>query len=71
MLLKLKLNFVIYFFFYFIISVQEQICERETPEIVQQSSLIQDTSHQYARFASPISDNSKQIIKFFLCFLIG
>ncbi|XP_070166520.1 uncharacterized protein [Polyergus mexicanus] len=38
-------------------AVQEQICERETPEIVQQNSLIQDTSHQYTRFASPISDN--------------
>ncbi|XP_072745553.1 uncharacterized protein [Anoplolepis gracilipes] len=38
-------------------AVQEQISERETPEIIQQSSLIQDTSHQYTRFASPISDN--------------
>lgn len=38
-------------------AVQEQIPERETPEIIQQSCLIQDTSHQYARFASPNSDN--------------
>ncbi|KMQ90107.1 dentin sialophospho isoform x2 [Lasius niger] len=38
-------------------AVQEQISERETQEIIQQSSLIQDTSHQYARFTSSISDN--------------
>ncbi|XP_032681302.1 uncharacterized protein LOC116848860 isoform X2 [Odontomachus brunneus] len=36
---------------------QEQISERETQEVSQQSSMTQDTSHQYARFASPISDN--------------
>ncbi|XP_029156982.1 uncharacterized protein LOC114929581 isoform X1 [Nylanderia fulva] len=37
-------------------AVQEQISERETQEINQQNSLIQDASHQYARFTS-LSDN--------------
>ncbi|XP_014468478.1 PREDICTED: uncharacterized protein LOC106741216 isoform X2 [Dinoponera quadriceps] len=35
---------------------QEQISERETQETPQQSSMAQDASHQYARFASPVSD---------------
>lgn len=39
---------------------QEQMSERETQEIVLQGcSLPQDTSHQYARFAPPISDNGR------------
>ncbi|XP_012232044.1 uncharacterized protein [Linepithema humile] len=39
-------------------AAQEQISDREGhPEVTQQGSLTQDTSHQYARFASPISDN--------------
>jgi len=38
---------------------QEQIPEREIQEVTQQSSLTQDISHQYTRFASPISDNGR------------
>lgn len=39
-------------------AVQEQMSERETQEIILQGcSLPQDTSHQYARFASSVSDN--------------
>ncbi|XP_011348417.1 AF4/FMR2 family member 4 isoform X2 [Ooceraea biroi] len=38
-------------------AAQEQISEREAQEVTQQSSLTQDISHQYTRFASPISDN--------------
>jgi len=47
-------------------------CERESQEIILQGcSLPQDTSHQYARFASPVSDNGKWIIKFFyICIYI-
>lgn len=48
---------------------QEQISERETQETSQQSSMTQDTSHQYARFASPISDNGVHIIKLFFVFI--
>jgi len=35
-------------------------CERESQEIILQGcSLPQDTSHQYTRFASSISDNGR------------
>lgn len=69
--IETKFCYAIHFFLNFYFPVQEQISERETQEIIQQSSLIQDTSHQYARFTSSISDNSKQIIKFFfLCLKI-
>ncbi|XP_071647960.1 uncharacterized protein [Temnothorax longispinosus] len=39
-------------------AAQEQVCDRETQDtILQGCSLLQDTSHQYTRFASPVSDN--------------
>lgn len=47
----------LYYLSFIIFSAQEQMSERETQEASQQSSLMQDTSHQYTRFVSPISDN--------------
>ncbi|XP_018314518.1 uncharacterized protein [Mycetomoellerius zeteki] len=39
-------------------AAQEQMFERETQEVILQGcTLPQDTSHQYTRFASPVSDN--------------
>lgn len=49
-------------------SALEQISEREAQEASQQSSSTQDTSRQYPRFSSPISDNGMSFTCFFFAF---